>query len=300
MSKSRDAGRTKFPGWFSLGKYERIAGLDAAGWYGQITVRQICASQLRDIGDPNPIFPERDDTIRQALTSLREDPICDLTCSPFDDGAFSYCRNLKFPEVPVVRSMTFWDFCGIDSRIRKTLPQYQVDEADRLAGYLSSEPIAVLYPPPEWLKADLRSECFFGKVIPVMIDPQFPNSVLRQHFEMHLRRLRRQEKKIPEVNRHSPDLCEWCRLGVLPCMDLLLWEDERKVSLTNRAIADALGTDEGKVRKTTRPLARVLLQMRGADVDGFVHLSRLRSRAYQDSVQRQEIRTRISRSKKHK
>jgi hypothetical protein len=71
MNKGRDAGRTKIPEWFSLGKYCRAATLDAAGWYRQITVRQVCGSLLRDMRDPNPIFPGKDAVVRHALTSLR-------------------------------------------------------------------------------------------------------------------------------------------------------------------------------------------------------------------------------------
>lgn len=83
-------------------------------------------------------------------------------------------------------------------------------------------------------------------------------------------------------------------------MDLLLWEEEQQRRIANRVIADAFGSDEDKVRKTIRPLATTLLHIPGAVLDGLVHLARLRARAYQDSIQRKEVRARISRSKAHK
>ena len=146
MRKGQDAGRIKLPGWFSLGKYQRTAALDAAGWYWQITVRQVCGSQLRDMRAPNRIFPERDDAVRLALTRLREEPICDLTRNPFDDEAFSFCRNLKFPEVPVVRSMTFYDLYRLDSRINRILPQHRIGEAHRMVDLCPLTPGRTLSP----------------------------------------------------------------------------------------------------------------------------------------------------------
>jgi hypothetical protein len=300
MNKGRNAGRTKIPEWFSLRKYCRAASLDAAGWYGQITVRQVCGSLLRDMRDPNPIFPEKDALVRHALTSLRAEPIGDLTHSPFDDDAFSFCGNFTFPNVPVVRSMTFWDFCGVDSRIRRVLPANEVDQSHEIARNLSSHGAeAVLYRPPKWMEADLKSECFWGGLIPLVIDLRFPNSLLVHHFELHLQNLRRREPRKPETSKHSPDVGEWARLGVLPCMDLLLWEDEQQCRISNRLITDALAlrSSDDKVRKTIRPLATTLLHMPGAILDGLVHLSRLRALAHQDSVQRKEIRARRSRSK---
>jgi hypothetical protein len=300
MNKGLDAGRTKIPEWFSLRKYCRAATLDAAGWYGQISVRRVCGSLLRDMRDPNPIFPEKDAVVRHALTSLRAEPIGDLAHGPFNDDAFSSCRNFTFPNVPVVRSMTFWDFCGIDSRIRRVLPENEVDQSHEIARNLSSHgAVAVLYPPPEWMEADLKSECFWGGLIPLVIDLRFPNSLLVQHFELHLQNLRRREPRKPETRKHSPDVGEWARLGVLPCMDLLLWEDEEQCRITNRSITDALAleSNDDKVRKTVRPLATALLQLPDAVLPGLAHLSRLQALAYQDSVQRKEVRPRISKSK---
>ena len=94
---------------------------------------------------------------RLALTRLREEPICDLTRNPFDDEAFSFCRNLKLPEVPVVRAMTFFDLYGLDSRIRRILPQHRIGEAHRMVDSMSSRPLGPLYLPPRWMKADLTS-----------------------------------------------------------------------------------------------------------------------------------------------
>jgi len=298
MNKGRDSGEMKIPKWFSLGKYHQTATLDAAFWYGQITVRRVCSSQLRDMRDPHPIFPERDAVVRLALTSLREDPIADLTHRPFDDDVFSFCRNLGSPNVPVVRSMTYWDFCGIDSRIRRILPENQVDQAQKIAHTLSSHgAVALLYPSPEWMEADLKTECFWGGLNPLVIDLGFPNSVLVQHFELHLQNLRRRKERKPETRKHSPDVEEWFRLGVLPCMDLLLWEDEQQCRITNRLITDALalGSNDDKVRKTIRPLAMSLLRVPGAGLDGVVHLERLRALAYQDWVEQRETRARRSR-----
>jgi uncharacterized protein DUF6387 len=99
--------------------------------------------------------------------------------------------------------------------------------------------------------------------VPVVIDLRFPNRVLKKHFGQHLQRLRRGPRGKPEeAGRKSPDLKEWARIGVLPCMDLLLWAEEEEGSITDRFIADALEKDlyDDHVRKTIRPLAMALLE----------------------------------------
>ena len=59
-----------------------------------------------DMRGSERIFPERDGLVQQALASLRENPICDLSRSPFDHQAFSFCRAVDFRGARAVRSMT--------------------------------------------------------------------------------------------------------------------------------------------------------------------------------------------------
>jgi tetratricopeptide (TPR) repeat protein len=77
---------------------------------------------------------------------------------------------------------------------------------------------------------------------------------------------------------------EWAQIGLLMCMDLLLWEEEEQGRIPDSLIADALGSrgnaDEEKVRKTIRPLATKLLLpeiARELKVDGVVEGSVMRS-----------------------
>ena len=292
-----DASRTKrpllkdLPQWFFLEKYKRTEGLDPLGWERQICVRRVCSSQLYDMRESERIFPERDGLVQQALASLRENPICDLSRSPFDHQAFSFCRAVDFRGARAVRSMTLWELYTIDCRVRERLSQGQIDI---IVGIARVRPHAIhgfLY--PKWLKAAVEDELSWANEIPLMIDLSFPNSLLKQQFDTHLQQLRRRRGGRPTgAAKRSPDFKEWAKIGVLPCMDLLLWAEEKEGSIASRLIADGLGSesdaDEEKVRKTIRPLAAGLLDLRGSDAS--VELIRLRALAHADWSHRQLVR----------
>jgi hypothetical protein len=61
-----------------------------------------------------------------------------------------------------------------------------------------------------------------------------------------------------------PDFNEWIRIGILPYLDLKIWEMQENVSIPNRVMADAIFTDEisgeETVRKTTDKLACQVLE----------------------------------------
>lgn len=269
----------RLPQWFRPDGYKNADVLDPIGWYAQISVRQVCFYQLRQMQESVRTVPEWDGAVRRALAGLRDRPICDLTCSPFDHAAFGFCREVRFP--PVVRSMTLRDLYRIDRSTRTRLTQDQVDQAQRLVGDRSLKGSLRFLHPPGWMKATVDAECFGHGYVPVMIDLKFPNQVLKKHFEKHLQRLRRAPGGKPEESgKKLPDLGEWAKIGLLPCMDLLLWEEEERGRISDSLIADALGStgdaDEEKVRKTIRPLPTKLLHPIG---DSTLN-ERLRALAY--------------------
>jgi uncharacterized protein DUF6387 len=285
QSKKKRRFLKSLPQWFHSDAYSNADALDPIGWYAQISVRQVCFYQLGQMRESVRTVPEWDDAVQRALSALRERPICDLTCSPFDHEAFNSCRDVRFPQVPVVRSMALRDLYRIDRSMRTRLTQDQVDQAHRLAGDSSLKGSLRFLYTPEWMKATVDVECFEHGYMPVMIDLKFPNQVLKKHFVKHLQRLRRLPGGKPEeAGKKLPDLGEWAKIGLLLCMDLLLWEEEEQGRIPDSLIADALGSrrnaDEEKVRKTIRPLATKLLHpIRDSTLN-----ERLRALAYKQWV----------------
>jgi hypothetical protein len=125
----------------------------------------------------------------------------------------------------------------------------------------------------EWLNNDVvavRAEDVFAGpavVVPVMVNLSFPNLVLREHFDIHLQRLRLDHGRPAAARSHEPDLREWEQMGVLPCLDLLLWSKEQRRSMPESVLVSALGrggqTDKDTIRRTVRPLAVNLLSPGG-------------------------------------
>jgi len=279
----------RLPKWFSLKKYARAVCLDAHGWYSQVGVRQMCFDVVEDMQSAEPLFPEWHEVCLMALTSLQDDPICHFGSSPFDHDAFSFCRDGRFSEsAPVVRSMTLRDLYVIDRRTRRCLTQSDIDYAQRMVRDHGDTDTAFLIDRPKWMNATVDDVCW-GGAMPVMIDLAYPNKLLKQLFEIHLQELRRHSEGRPDdAGKHSPDLREWAKMGVLPCMDLLLWAKGEKRSIPNSVIANGLGptgdADAETVRKTVRPLAMGLLSGELGAV------KRIRAMAHADFVQRQQVR----------
>ena len=105
---------------------------------------------------------------------------------------------------------------------------------------------------------------FYG-MDPVIVDLNFPDKVLLDTFKQYLV-TRRAESKTEHLSKpfRQQDFYDWSRFGVLPYLDLKLWEMETGNKIPYRVYADAIyrSTEGGEetVRKTTAPLANSLIQ----------------------------------------
>jgi hypothetical protein len=295
LDGSRDGRRLlrHLPSWFRVVRYRAVQRFGAVDWYGQITLRQVCHSHLlrmRKPGEPDTILQAWNDAVREALTRMRENPICDLNHAPYDHEAFSFCRNVGFPQVPVVRSMTLEDLYSTNWLVQRNLQPHQIAQAQQMASNKSSSSILRFLFCPEWMSAKVDDECLGHGYMPIMINLDFPNHLLAKHFMRHVQELRCSSKgKSKESGKKSPDLKTWERTGLLPCMDLLLWAEENRSRIPDSMIANALAPevdlDEEQVRKTLRPLATELLKPMGDSTAddrlralAFVEWSRLQKR----------------------
>lgn len=307
------------PNWFRLKNYGPVRDLDAPEWLQQIYVRQLCFWQLRNMASEERILPEWDDAIKGALSQSRRQPICGPLLPPFNTEVFSWCFNAELvSERGIVHEMTLLDLYKLErnARIWGKLTKEQIEQAERLVSHPSE--LVFLSLTPSWMGSKLDTEHSSTSNIPLMVDLDFPNSVLIDTFKLQLQRLRRSAKgRFGHARRHMPELTQWVEMGLLPCMDLLLWAEEQQGRLTDRVLADAVApldsSNEEKMRKTTRPLAEELLSpgigaskafdefQRSGDleeflgnrgIDGHIIIQRLRALAHSDLVQRQQIRNR--------
>lgn len=106
---------------------------------------------------------------------------------------------------------------------------------------------------------------FRGKKNPVMVDLSLPDAILVKAFKQWLKNARKETSTGKNSKRYrKPDFESWIRLGILPWLDLNIWEVEANVTIPNRVMANAIylpGTGgEETVRKTTKPLALNLIK----------------------------------------
>src|SRR5208282_620349 len=272
------------PEWFNLKKYERAAALDAESWNFQIAIRCACFDHLCIMRSPKPYLSEWDGPILKALDSLRSNPIATANSPPFDDAAFSWCYETP---VAAVRPMTRWDLYNIDLAVKLGFTPAEAELYHELV--TDESPFAIVsvvnLALNDWRHSTVDKDCIPSTTLPIMIDLRFPNKVLKQHFEIHLQRLRRRRGGRPEeAKKQSPDLDKWGKVGILPCVDLLLWGKELDSRIPDSVLAKALGpqgqVDEVMIRRTVRPLAKALLSPD--------YPTRLGALAYSDRAQRGE------------
>jgi len=242
---------------------------------------------------PGPYPPEWDGPILRALECLRSNPFPAANSPPFDDTAFSWCHQTA---ATVVRSMTIRDLYTIDLAVKLNLTLAERELYHELI--MDESPFAIFSAPSDWLRSTVNKDCV--GLTPIMIDLDFPNKVVREHFESHLQELRRQTDGRPkEAKKHSPDLDHWGKAGLLPCMDLLLLEKQLDTRIPDSVLANAVGpegqVDREMIRKTVRPLAEALI----SKSDDFLR-SRLHALAYWSLASRAEAKHRHSAKRQSK
>jgi hypothetical protein len=95
----------------------------------------------------------------------------------------------------------------------------------------------------------------------VEVDLKLPQNMLVSQFREWISEKQHQKGEhgspaIPNV----PQIKRWTEIGLLPCMDLMIWAAEGRISLSTRDIARAIHRNglarESATAKTTIPLAR--------------------------------------------
>jgi hypothetical protein len=251
------------PVWFGLKNYEGTHHLDTFAWWVQISVRRTCFTYLRGEMHSGTYVPDWPRLIKEGLASLRRQPICDLSSSPFDGSPFllgvsAVLPSCQAPAAPV-RAMTLRDLY----RTKKST-QWQVspEQVQEIRKYESTTFRPFCFRGESWdTPLDPGSGIFSWSDFPLMIDLRCSNSALIDYFKLCLRMLRNDPRgKREEATRHPPDLPKWATQGLLPSMDLIIFAQEKGCKISNRILTDALGIfDEETVRKTIRPLAEDLL-----------------------------------------
>lgn len=275
----------ELPSWYSLKKYEGLSGLDAAGWYELLLLRQQYLFWFRSGSQErykNEQFKGKD-FFYHTLAQSRNDPLFFLTDETqtllmggsrlaslrSDKQYFSKHENAISP-------LTLRHLYHNESRLKGTTRERLRTWADSIYGDFGQiEFTDELKQESEWARSfvdDPIYEAFEkqGEEIPpyqkmrghdfVRIDLTVPDKILIEQFANYLRRVRKGNPDIKLANSFKcPEYEKWIEYAILPYLDLQIWEIENNFSIPYRVFADAIFSDgdlgEEMIRKTTKKIA---------------------------------------------
>ncbi|MFT3742073.1 MAG: DUF6387 family protein [Gammaproteobacteria bacterium] len=274
---SRIKNISELPQWFQLDKYKVAKKLNAAGWYEQFAIRGKLMEWFNT--EVEPKFQDMLKTeLADSLILIRETPIFDihgagkgkLSGILFFADAEYICKNHN--NIPAVHPMTLEQF----NLVRGGIDPKKLEYAKLWSKQFEAEEIdfSRVYKYEPWIRQSLthsaideaKDENGFGfrGIDPVVVDLNFPDKILIESFKQYLA-ARRAESKTQYLSKpfRQQEFYDWIRFGVLPYLDLKLWELDTGNKIPLRVIADAIypvgeGGEE-TVRKTTAPLANTLI-----------------------------------------
>ena len=276
------AGRPKkgsagLPEWFAIEKYRAAKDWKAAEWHLQLTIRW---KMFRYVKHLATLGINVSAVLQEALRLIREDPVLTVTrinaVSPKSlafvgldmlgpDPVLAFVRGSLRSNVAGVRDMDFgqalqvvlaitkkWDITRFHHRyphIVKTGRVYRrVESLARDSG--------------EFLENLLNN----WEAPLAAIDLTLPDKILMKDFTAYLKEKRKQKGRVESPFIKNPDFKSWYRNGVLPYLDLTLWELASGEGLRWSVFADALNKivdvpigSEGALIKTTKAHAKKLM-----------------------------------------
>jgi hypothetical protein len=269
------------PEWFNLKNYVDAESLSTAGWYEQFIVRRDLLSligsdrwHLWKIWKTNtPWTPQGN--LTNALALIRTKPILDVTKNEllkayFYGGALQELTN-QHPRYSLgVHLSTVRNLYTAENAIEPEKREYA--RAFFASHFDSDWTKPLTHKHVDWIDEPINaisiSDSF--KVI-ASVNMLLPDNVLIEQFKNMLQEQRDATKAtgLSIQNYRKPDFTNWINFGLLPYLDLQIWEREENVSIPNRVMADAIflpgeGGEE-VVRKTTEKLAKELLSLRNLE-----------------------------------
>jgi len=298
-SKNEIRSVEELPSWFDRDAYEDANTLTYAGWHLQLKVRSSLKSWLDmisrvgvDVFCSHPKLLE--DHVSPVFEKFRARPIVDVGDHVDEDpfarlGMLGLPNGHYLPSVSGVRSLRISDIYRLEQQLtaeRRLRARAKFDYMFAADSVLKGYSVAGFTDEfDEWLEMPLDDErrSIDQTSKHLMVDLRLPDEILVENFKrfLHAARAKPLDKGKTAERRRKPNLKKWLRFGVLPYIDLKLWETQTGQSVPNRVIADAIfepGTGgEEVVRKTTAKLANEALSE--ANLSTLASLASLAARA---------------------
>lgn len=257
MARSTNEVRqlSDLPKWFDISKYTDASTLDHVGWYKNLCLRK---SALK-FTDP-PIFKQRLQSNSQHFKDIMSDLESIRNMPIFSDSSFirksSWLFHAPIYIEPGVEVMTVGDLYFAESGVEEAKQKYA--RMVVAAVYDGADCDDMLYWPEEgkeW-KTNPMGDVLSAGLIKVNL--KLPENFLVEQFKAYLKKLNLKSKKVENL-----EFDKWIKFGVLPYLDLKIWELESGKTIVNRVMADAIfppgESGEEVIRKPTAKLAKELL-----------------------------------------
>lgn len=260
------------PEWFDLSKYAELESFKAAEWLRELSFRQQLLVSNPTYPTDNALSPTPENwsfwrkAVHERAKYLRSSPVKrqDITSVCIVHGKkapilTSYRGGLM--SVPVseayspVRHLTMHDLlfqalsdCSdaasvSDAKKRWDILDNRFGGSFSVDGKLAEKPVNI------------------GGASVLSIDLDASDAVIKQAFERWLKLARTESPLHKQPKR--PAYERWHRYGLLPYLDLLIWEMETDSRIPDRVMSAAISSyDQGEdnLRKTIAPLARQLMK----------------------------------------
>jgi hypothetical protein len=252
LSKSTIKHIKELPSWFKLEKYEAAKSLDAAGWHNNLFVRQVLLKSIGSASFKAALEAEKN------IPHLYMDDLDYLRLNPIFQEKLLYILNtfnVGNRKELGIRPVMIGD---IYNQIKYIDPDKQSYAHKIIINTDDSESYwdALLHTETkkEW-RVNPLLEPLSNNLIHINLE--LPEKVLIEQFTSFIKKIqyRRSNKK--------PNFFSWIYFGILPYLDLKIWELETKKKIPNSVMANAIfppheGGEE-VVRKTTKKIANEIL-----------------------------------------
>lgn len=282
------AGRPKkgsagLPEWFDVEKYRAALNFKTIDWFEQLAPRAglfSFADHLKQHGE------NIRDGLAEALALIKENPVITrsrMEAAPLKTVSMNG-QNVEVidPSITAMRMSMDRRLIGVSdidlnhtSRLVMSLKEeWQLALAAQLSWrFIKPEEMPPLYREINILipwKDDFFPTLFDTWEAPLAaIDLALPDEILMKDFAAYLKEKRKRRGNIDSPFFKSPDFTDWYKSGVLPYLDLTLWELATGESIRWNAFAEALNEivddpigGEGALMKTTKAHAKKLIDAR--------------------------------------
>jgi hypothetical protein len=267
---------SNLPEWFNLEKYDAARSLNAVGWYEQLSIR-------RELINPPYAAIRIESMLSEAPPILSDESkmLWDIICSTpilniegkdllriYPDGGALYELKIRKPRYSFgVRLTTVaehykTEHC-IKSDMRNFARKYYCQK------YGEDNDLTLPLPIQDWFEHPIDAMTNYQRYdINIRVNTLLPDKILIEQFERLLHNYRSLQLKsgLKIGNVRKPEYSDWVRFGVLPYLDLLIWQQKTGKNIPNRVMADAIYPQgdggEEVVRKTTAKIADELLTLK--------------------------------------